>query len=72
MGTTKSLTAMPSMCRVPIVHWPDIYGHRWRDIYRRRRRVIDGRWRGDVHRLWSERAAYNSSDAKSEEPGPYG
>ena len=51
-GTTiKSLAAMPSMCRVRIVHRPDIYGRRWRDINRWRWRIIDGRWGCDIHRL---------------------
>ena len=37
--------------------WPDVNGRRWR--------VINRRWRSDVHRLRCERAADNSSDAES-------
>ena len=41
---------------------------RRRDVNRRRRRVIDRRWRSDVHRLWCERAANHGSDAKPQQP----
>ena len=60
----KSLAAIASVGWMAIVHRPDVH-RRWRYINRRRWwRVIDRRWRGDIHRLRCECAAYESSDTK--------
>ena len=56
-----------AMVRSP-VHRPDV-DHRWRRyIHRRRRRVIDGRRRGDIHCLRGECATYDSTDTKPGKP----
>jgi hypothetical protein len=49
--------------------WRDI--DRWRDVNRWRWRVINRRWRCDVHRLRCDRAADNGPDAKSQQPCTY-
>ena len=61
------MVAVVAMWRTPIENRPDI-NWRWPDINWRRWRVIDGRWRGDIHRLRCECASYNSSDTKPHEP----
>ena len=47
-----------------VVDRADINRRRWRDIDRRRRRVIDGRWWSDIHRLRRECVSHNSSYTK--------
>ena len=64
-------TALVAMAMVMVrspVHRPDV-DHRWRRyIHRRRRRVIDGRRRGDIHCLRGECATYDSTDTKPGKP----
>jgi hypothetical protein len=62
---------MPSI-RTSVVRRPNVDGcgcdvDRRRDVNRRRWRVVNRRWRSDVHRLRREGAAHNSSDAKSQQ-----
>ena len=52
------------MVGMAIVHRPDVYG-RGRYINRRRWRVIDRRWRGDIHCLWCDCAANQRANAES-------
>jgi len=47
-------------CGRDVDWWPHVNRWRWR--------VINRRWRSDVHRLRCERAADNGSDAKSKQP----
>jgi hypothetical protein len=51
-------------CGRDVDWWPDVNRWRWR--------VINRRWRSDIHRLRCERAADNGSDAESHQPGTYG
>ena len=44
---------------------------RWPHVNRWRWRVINRRWRSDVHRLRCERAADNGSDPKAHKPRTY-
>ena len=66
-----ALAAIASIGMPLVVDWCHI-NRCWRDIDRRRWRVIDRRWRSDIHRLRCERVAHNGSDTKSEEPGTNG
>ena len=50
----------PNVDRCDVNGRPDVNRWRWR--------VINRRWRSDIHRLRRERAADNGSDAKSEQP----
>jgi hypothetical protein len=61
--------------RTPVIPRSNVDGcdvHGWPDVNRWRWRVINRRWRSDVHRLRCESAADNSSDAEAHKPGTYG
>ena len=78
VDTDDRLEALASMTSIPMPViprsnvdgcWRDI--DRWRDVNRWRWRVINRRWRCDVHRLRCDRAADNGPDAKSQQPCTY-